>query len=518
MKSKGRPLIAALAFASVVAFTQSPALKAELQTRRLVGHLLPASITAGARPFTPPDDRIRLAIRLPMQHVAELDEFLSRVYDPRDALYGHYLSPARFAARFGAKEADIRAVRRYLAGLGCALGELHPERLTVDAVCAQGAIEQAFSVQISHWLTADNQLIRTIDQEPRVPAGLPIAAIHGLTSSPRRPYFVRFEPEPGALPAAGSGPGGGLSPSDIKAAYGLGPVTQSGAGQTLAVFELDGYNASDISTYASQFGIKAAPLQNVLIDGTAGTAGSGAPEVCLDIELMMAVAPGATRIVVYEAPNTDAGVIDLYQRIANDDSARQISTSWGATELGVAAATRNSENQIFKQMAAQGQSLYAASGDSGALDNGSSLSVDDPASQPYVTGAGGTTLTTQADHTYLKETAWWDATRRIGGGGGISSVWPIPSWQVGAAAGAAGASSTQRNVPDVALDADELCGTAVGRLHVAGQSEARKRRRQPAGPGGRGDLSAGARSGLPERLARHQRRQHQRALSGRHGL
>ena len=90
-------------------------------------------------------------------------------------------------------------------------------------------------------------------------------------------------------------------------------------------------------------------------------------------------------------------------------------------------------------MAAQGQSIYAASGDSGAFDNGSTLSVDDPASQPYMTAAGGTTLTTLANQTYVKETAWWDPTRKIGGGGGISAVWPIPSWQVGAASAGAGA-------------------------------------------------------------------------------
>ena len=95
---------------------------------------------------------------------------------------------------------------------------------------------------------------------------------------------------------------------------------------------------------------------------------------------------------MYEGPNSDTGVVDTYNRIATDNQAQAISTSWGLSELETTRNVLNSENSIFQQMAAQGQTLCAAAGDSGAYDDGSTLSVDDPASQPYVTGVGGTSL------------------------------------------------------------------------------------------------------------------------------
>ena len=180
----------------------------------------------------------------------------------------------------------------------------------------------------------------------------------------------------------------------------------------------------------------------------------------LDIELQMALASGASKIVVYEGPNSGTGVIDTYNRIATDNLAKQISTSWGLDEASNSGAMLSAENAIFQQMAAQGQTIFAASGDSGAYDNGSSLSVDDPASQPYMVGVGGTRLSTNgAGGSYARETTWNSGGN--GGGGGISSVWPIPSWQLGVISPNSQASTAMRNVPDVSLDADPNTGYAI---------------------------------------------------------
>jgi kumamolisin len=259
-----------------------------------------------------------------------------------------------------------------------------------------------------------------------------------------------------------------MSPADIKVAYGLNAVPSKGEGQVLALFELDGYRSSDISTYAGTFGISPpVPLQTILVNGFGGSAGPGASEVTLDIELMMALAPRAAKIMVYEGPNTDAGVIDVYQRIANDNIAKQVSTSWGLPEDQGAPAIHSTENQIFQQMAAQGQTIFAASGDNGAFDDGRSLGVDDPAAQPYVTGVGGTKLVTDLNHAYRGESIWWDG--RNGGGGGVSKFWPIPPWQIGMSA--IGASVTRRNVPDVSLNSDPATGYSIfsgGRWNIFG--------------------------------------------------
>lgn len=196
----------------------------------------------------------------------------------------------------------------------------------------------------------------------------------------------------------------------------------------------------------------------MLVDGYSGAAGSGAGEVTLDIELQIALAPGVNKIYVYEGPNSNAGVVDTYNKIATDNVAKSISTSWGLAENSNSSSTRNSENQAFQQMAAQGQSVFAAAGDSGAYDNGSTLSVDDPASQPYMTGVGGSSLTTTgAGGAWSAETTWNRGSVANGaGGGGVSTIWAKPSYQ-----STFGASSTYRNVPDVSLDADPYTGYAI---------------------------------------------------------
>ena len=229
---------------------------------------------------------------------------------------------------------------------------------------------------------------------------------------------------------------------------------------------MDGYDASDISAYESQFDLPSVPLQNVLIDGASSAAGPNADEVTLDIELQIALAPGASKILVYETGDTDSETLDGYSRIAEDDQAKQISTSWGLDEPDIASSTLQAENTIFQQMAAQGQTIYSASGDNGAYDTGSrrdGLTVDDPASQPYVCGVGGTTLTTSgAGGVYVSETTWNAGSVANGaGGGGISTVWPIPIWQQSAVSSASRGSATMRNVPDVSLNADPNTGYAI---------------------------------------------------------
>jgi kumamolisin len=257
----------------------------------------------------------------------------------------------------------------------------------------------------------------------------------------------------------GTGPGGGMSPSDISTAYNLNSFDSKGSGQVLGLFQLDGYNASDIAEYEKYFGLPSVPLKNVLVGNVSGKAGSNAAEVTLDIELMVAMAPKASQIIVYEGPNTNSGILSVFNRIATDNLAKQISTSWGATESLTNSSFLMSENAIFAQMAAQGQTIFAAAGDNGAYDNGSTLSVDDPAAQPFVVGVGGTRLYVNSNGTRNRETTWNSGSAQNGaGGGGISALWGIPSYQQGVSTVA---SKTMRNVPDVAMNSDPNSGYAI---------------------------------------------------------
>ena len=286
---------------------------------------------------------------------------------------------------------------------------------------------------------------------------------------------------------------------------------------TSAVFELSGYDPRDIAVWTKHYygpGYTA-PLTNIDVDGGSvkpscpegdhcqpGPDYSGDDEVTADIEMQLTIAPHLKAIEVYDAPNDDTGqtTIDEYARIAADDSAATISVSWGLCEPDIGLPVAAAENISFEQMAAQGQTVTAAAGDAGAYDclgdnlgHNKVVAVDDPASQPYVLGVGGTSFSgfdpRQDEHpTYPAgvESVWnplqlcdpppqtltgglAGCTKYGAGGGGVSSFWGRPASQTGP--GVKNAYSTDapscvlaatgsacREVPDVSADADEYSG------------------------------------------------------------
>ena len=451
-------------FTSVLAF---PASAFAAQSVQLAGHLPPILASAQRLDRIAGGESVSLALVLPLRNQDRLADLLHRLYTPGDLLYGQYLTSDEFAQQFGPTQSDYAAVIAYAQSQGFNVVATHPNRTVVDVVGNAQTVERAFGVQLHRYQLANGRSFRAPSNEPQIPVQLAgrLAAVVGLdTAAVWRAHNV-LKPAAPAGPMAfavphqtGSGPGGGLTPADIKTAYSLNGIGASGTGQSLALFELDGYTPSDITTYESNFGLPNVPLQNVLVDGYSGAAGSGAGEVTLDIELQIAVAPSVNKVIVYEGPNSNTGVVDTYNRIATDNLAKSVSTSWGLAENSSSSSTRNSENQAFQQMAAQGQSIFAAAGDSGAYDDKSTVSVDDPASQPYMTGVGGTALTTNGGGgAYVSETTWNGGSIANGaGGGGVSTIWSKPSYQ-----STFGSSSTFRNVPDVSLDADPNTGYAI---------------------------------------------------------
>ena len=440
--------------------------------RRLSGHV-PHTMLAQAHLMgrVAPQETLSLALTLPVHNQTGLTELLQHLYTPGDPLCGHFLTPQEFTAQFGPSPQEYAAVADFARKQGLTVTGTHPNRLLLDVSGPASTVESALSLHLSRYQSRSGRLFRAPDNEPSIPTPLigTLAGIVGLdTATVRTPHL-----HPSLGGANGSGISGGLSPSDIRTIYDLSSVPETGAGQTLALFELDGYNPADIRIYQSQYGLASTPLQNILLDGMTGGAGSAADEVTLDIELATALSPGLTKVLVYETPNTDTGVLDAYTKIATDNLAAQVSTSWGAPENQSSSTLRNGENAVFQQMAAQGQSMFSVTGDSGAYDDGKTLSVDDPGAQPYVTGVGGTTLVgTGANGTYNDETAWGDptdttfSTRGSGGGGGFSTVWPTPSYQAGLPEHPSG-----RSVPDVALNSDPQTGYSIyykGVWHVYG--------------------------------------------------
>ncbi len=351
----------------------------------------------------------------------------------------------------------------YAKSLGLTIHNLHPNRTLLNVGGPARRIESAFNLQLHHYALRDGRKFYAPNKNPEVDSSIAtlISGIVGLDNYAKwHPYHHRKETihTRAASETFPSGPGGGFAPNDLAIAYNLSGVSTKGTNQIIALFELADYQDSDINVYANTFGLPQAQLQRILVDGGSG-AGIDA-EVTLDIELAIALAP-ESQIYVYEGPNTDQGVLDTYNKIATDNLAKQVSTSWGLGEDKAGAQQLQAENAIFQQMAAQGQTIYAAAGDSGAYDDypSQTLAVDDPASQPYIVGVGGTSL--RVDGTtgaYGTESVWNNGLGNGAGGGGVSTIWSIPSWQTNVSTTY---SKTNRNVPDVALNADTNTGYSI---------------------------------------------------------
>ena len=251
---------------------------------------------------------------------------------------------------------------------------------------------------------------------------------------------------------------GAFTPAQIAARYGLGNFYAAGdlgRGITVGVYELEPFNASDIAAYQACLGTSAT-VETEMVDGGAG-AGAGSGEAVTDIEDVMGLVPDAT-IRVYEGPQSGAGAYATYAAMVSDDAVNVISTSWGLCEAQLGSAAAQAENTLFEEAAAQGQTVLAASGDSGANDcaNGS-RAVDDPASEPYVTAVGGTSARSSPDTV-------WDNTLGAGGGG-ASTLWAHPAWQTSATAQTAVSCGTSgyscRELPDISADADPTSGYVI---------------------------------------------------------
>ena len=419
---------------------------------------------------------LHLSIGLRPSDPAGLDDLLQAIYTPGSPMYHQYLTPEEFTQLFAPTPDQVQQVVSFLQSQGVNVQGVAPNRLLIDATTTVGVAEQAFHVQINEYTYA-NRTFYANAQAPDVPAILQplIRSIGGLDNSVR--YQPRVQSARGSrLQAAATS---GYGPGELSQAYDTVPfvgASMQGQGQTIALFELDGYQASDVQQYFQKYNLGASELSNVLVDGASGTAGQGAIEVELDIEVAGAIAPRAAQ-VVYEGPNSTQGLNDTYNRIVTDNKAQVVSTSWGLCESNTGQAEILTLDTIFKQAAAQGIPIYAAAGDSGAYDcNSTSLAVDSPADDPYVTGVGGTNLQLGANNSYGSESVWANAsdTQRspegAGGGGGVSSVFVQPAWQTGTGVSSSyssgqpcGAPSGQdcREVPDISADADPASGYAV---------------------------------------------------------
>jgi hypothetical protein len=367
---------------------------------------------------------------------------------------GELISPAEKEERYFPLAADHDRVVHWLKAQGFEVTRTDPDRLAVFARGPVDAVGKAFQVAFARVTTSEGEFTSAVTA-PSLPADISpaVLGIHGLQP------FIRSH----SL-SAPRAPGGGqtinlngYTPAQISAAYNATGLTETGAGQTIAIYALAQPLTSDLTAFWSQAQVTQS-LSNIQLINVAGGPTAPSPgsldEVSLDVEWASSLAPGAT-IRVYAASETDPAENDeIYQAIYADLPSQPnmhiLSVSIGGNELDVPKDYLVLEAQYIANLASAGVTVLVASGDNGATSGGK-VQTTYPTSDPDVTGVGGTTLTLGTGNTVTSETAWSDS------GGGTSVEFARPSWQTGTGVPA----GNMRLVPDVASAANPSEGALI---------------------------------------------------------
>lgn len=407
---------------------------------------VPAAVANGTAPLVghvPASQRLSLAISLPLNNEPQLDELLRQIYDPQSPDYHHYLSVEEFADRFGPSEADYAAVQRFAHANGLQVVDVAANRMVVDVEGKAADLENAFHVKLGVYQhPLEDRTFYAPDREPAVDSDVELLHISGLDNFvlPHSKWSHGKNTHSGGSQGTGSGPSGAFIGSDLRAAY-YGSGSLIGTGQSVGLFEFGGYNIADVQNYFKNVNQSfTVPVNGVSLNGVAVNCPKCEDsEQVLDIEIAASMAPGLSQIQVYVGSSD----ISIFNQMAADNTSKQLSCSWGWKD------DESSLDPIFKEMMAQGQTMFVATG-----DDGSSTSADVvwPSDDPYITAVGGTDLvTTGPGGAWSSETGW-----RYSAGMPSKNGVPIPSYQqlAGVINSSNGGSNTLRNIPDVAAEAN----------------------------------------------------------------
>jgi kumamolisin len=412
----------------------------------------------------PPSQQIHLVMHLAYPRPAAVAAFARAVNSPESPSYGAFLTPDQFAARFGPSGHSYSTVEYVATNAGIGVVQTYPNRKLVDLVATVAQADALFNTVINQY-NYNNVMYYANGSPAHIPAALNgiVMAVSGFDNFAHK--VAQPPPGPSRL---------GFGPRDIQRAYNepiRGNPAMNGAGATIAIETAYDYLDSDLQAFWSAYGVsRTGAVTRTIVDDPVN---QGLPppgpsdETTLDVEQTTSNAPGAS-VEVYEAADTlNSTFDDLYERTVIDPHADVVTTSFGSCEAGSDPNEVAADNDLFEQGAAEGQTRFAASGDSGSHDCALNSppfglpgypnpdTVDFPASSPYVAAAGGTTLALNRNHTIASETAW------AGTGGGVSMFFARPFYQ---APVTTLAKPHMRNVPDVALDADPNAPYAMAYL------------------------------------------------------
>jgi kumamolisin len=378
-----------------------------------------------------------------------------------------------FAIRHGANPASVEMLQSFAKEFGLTVEPSpRPCPCTVRLSGSVAAMEKAFGVTLQTLTTAAGTF-RVREGAIYLPEELDghVLAVLGLDNRPQAsPHFRIAQPHATNV---------SYTPVQVGALYGF-PAGATASGQTIGLIELGGgYRETDVTAYFKTLGLTAPALTAVSVDGgtnTPGDANGADGEVMLDIEVCASIATGA-KVAVYFAPNTDQGFIDAVSMAVHDTTNKPsvISISWGGPESSWTSQSTSALDAACQAAAAVGVTITVACGDNGSTDGATGNNVDFPASSPHVLACGGTTLRGSGT-TISSEVVWNELASGEGAtGGGVSTLFALPTWQKASKVPAAPSSSGGRGVPDVAGDADPSTGYEVrvdGQTMVIGGTSA----------------------------------------------
>jgi kumamolisin len=350
-------------------------------------------------------------------------------------------------AKYSSTPGQVADLKKFAKDNGLSVASVDPKTRTIKLQGTAATLGKAFGVEMGEYKDAQGNQFRAYQGQIKLPAtlGKNVAAVLGLENRPlAKPHFEK---------AKANDMGGGFTGDQVAGLYDF-PKGTDGKGQNVAIIELGGgYSDDDMKNYFQKLGIQTPAFKAVGVDGAKNVPGGdpqGADgEVELDCEVAGAAAPGA-KYTVYFAPNTEQGFVDAINQAAKDGNGT-MSISWGAPENQWTAQGMQAMNNAFKDAAAQGINIFAASGDNGSKDgqNDGKNHADFPSSSPWTVGCGGTNL--QASNGQISgESAWGDGDFGGAAGGGVSDVFGKPDYQKGVNVPAPTAKDGGRGVPDVA--------------------------------------------------------------------
>lgn len=423
----------------------------KLSALRATGNVVSAAPMSATAP-------VHVALILKLNDEAALHRFVQDARTPGSTGFGAVLSSAQIAGRYAPTADQVATVKAYLGSKGFTNVTVAGNNMIVEADAPAGVISGVFQTSLVPVAMMDGSRahINTVPETvPDAISGV-VQGVLGLDTATRlHPHFVRASVAGGA-PSTNASPTTAAimvdhNPTDFPGIYSVGSAPTAGNTTVGIIAEGDvTQSVIDLTTFESSNQLPAVPV-SVIHAGTPTADTSGDPEWSLDSQTIVGMSGGVKQLNFYVAPSFAWSDMALaINRAVTDNTARVVNMSIGGCENWAPTA---SIDVLFELAVAQGQTFSVSTGDSGSVAYGcSGTSVQYPASSPYVVSVGGTTLYTNGNGSYAGETAWGS------GGGGISGIEPIPSWQsnVPALKGRA-----FRGLPDLAFDGDPNSGERV---------------------------------------------------------